>query len=291
MPQPPSFRTDESTALTEWSRQEVEAVVTDYLDMLTLELGGQPFNKSAHRRNLAPKLHGRSDASIEFKHCNTSAVLIELGFPYIHGYQPRGNYQRMLAEVVVELLGKTGSLDRVATMAVERPAISPGAVGFSTARVDAPRRQELARTEPLPLFHASKRDYLEREALNRSLGSAGEDFAVCFERWRLVACGHERLAEKIEHVSKTRGDGLGFDVLSFNLDGSERFIEVKTTNFGRETPFFLSQRELALSRNEKNAFHLYRIFEFRHRPRLFDLPGPIDAGCHLEPTAYRARFA
>ena len=44
----------------DWSREEVEAVVADYLHMLTQELAGQAFNKTTHRRALAMKLRSRS---------------------------------------------------------------------------------------------------------------------------------------------------------------------------------------------------------------------------------------
>ena len=33
----------------DWSRVEVEAIVADYLKMLTLELAGQRYNKTTHR--------------------------------------------------------------------------------------------------------------------------------------------------------------------------------------------------------------------------------------------------
>ncbi|MDO8318106.1 hypothetical protein [Rhodoferax sp.] len=65
----------------DWSREEVEAIIADYLNMLALELSGQSFNKTEHRKSLQTKLNGRSDASIEVKHCNISAAMIDLGFP------------------------------------------------------------------------------------------------------------------------------------------------------------------------------------------------------------------
>ena len=64
----------------DWSQQEVEAIVSDYLEMLTLEVKGKAFNKSEHRRMLKPLLQGRSDPSIERKHQNISAVLRDMGF-------------------------------------------------------------------------------------------------------------------------------------------------------------------------------------------------------------------
>jgi hypothetical protein len=46
--------------------------------------------------------------------------------------------------------------------------------------------------------------------------------------------GRDDLAQKVEWVAVTIGEGLGFDVLSFDADdGSERLIEVKTTGLGK----------------------------------------------------------
>jgi len=84
----------------DWSRQEVEATVEDYFAMLHAELRAEPFNKTQHRRHLASLLRARSDGAIERKHQNISAVLIELGFPYIQGYKPLSNYQQLLFDVV-----------------------------------------------------------------------------------------------------------------------------------------------------------------------------------------------
>ena len=70
--------------------------MADYFEMLRLELLGEPYNKSEHRRRLLPHLKGRTQASIELKHANISAVLFEMGIPFIDGYKPRKNYQRNL---------------------------------------------------------------------------------------------------------------------------------------------------------------------------------------------------
>lgn len=275
----------------DWSREEVEAIVADYLQMLTLELAGQSYSKTEHRRRLQGKLNGRTDASIEFKHGNISAAMIDLGFPYIRGYQPRANYQALLAVVAQEQVSEKPSLDDVALAAVQLPAVAPLQTDFSKVKSDPPSRRHRVAEPPSWLdLRAVKRDYFEREARNRSLGLAGEEFVVEFEHWRLVGIGQRRLADKVEHISKSKGDGLGYDVLSFETDGRERLIEVKTTTFGRDTPFFVSRGELALSRGAKDQFHLYRLFEFRKAPRLFDLAGSLERHCVLDPVTYRASF-
>lgn len=275
----------------EWSREEVEAIVADYLQMLTLELAGQSFNKSARRRALLPKLDGRSEASIEFKHCNITAALQDLGILSLSGYKRRANYQALLLDVVVSQIRQQSILDEAALAAVERPAVEPPQIDFSKVKSEAPRRQHRAAEAPHPsTFVGVKRDYLEREARNRSLGSAGEAFVIHFEQWRLAQFGQEQLAKRVERVSVSQGDGLGFDVLSFDASGRERYIEVKTTSFGGDTPFFVSQRELALSKHEQTQFHLYRLFEFRKAPRMFDLVGNLEQHCQLDPVSYRAAF-
>jgi hypothetical protein len=275
----------------DWSREEVETIVADYLQMLTLELAGQGFNKSEHRRRLQAKLNNRSDGSIEFKHGNISAAMIDLGFPYLRGYLPRANYQAILAMVAEEQVRGKTTLDQAALAAVQQPAVMPMQTDFSKVKTDAPARQHRAAGAGTPFFKATKRDYLEREAQNQSLGLAGEEFVVQFEHRRLIQIGQPSLADRVEHVAKTKGDGLGYDVLSFESNGQERLIEVKTTTFGRDTPFYVSRGELERSRGAKERFHLYRLFEFRKAPRMFDLPGALEQHCLLDPITYKASFS
>ena len=182
-------------------------------------------------------------------------------------------------------------LDQAALAAVQQPAIASAQTDFSNILTDAPTRQHrAAETATTLYFKPVKRDYLEREAHNQSLGLAGEQFALGYEHWRLVQAGQHRLADRVEHVSKTQGDGLGYDILSFDANGRERFIEVKTTSFGRETPFFVTNGELKRSNTAQDQFHLYRLFEFRKAPRLFDMQGAIEQHCRLDPVTYRASF-
>jgi len=79
-----------------WSNIEVELIVADYFILLSAELKGEHYSKADHCRALVPLLSGRSGGSIEFKHQNISAVLINLGQQYIKGYLPRYNYQKIL---------------------------------------------------------------------------------------------------------------------------------------------------------------------------------------------------
>jgi hypothetical protein len=276
----------------DWSKEEVELIVADYLRMLTLELTHQTFNKTKSRKALQQKLNGRSDKSIEFKHCNISAVMHLLGAPSIRGYRPLANYQLLLAEVVADQLKKHPLLNVAAAAAVDAPAAVAPIDVFQAVEAKAPKiSKKTAEPQFTPTFRAVKRDYLEREAINRSLGLAGEEFVVRFEQWRLQKAGQSKLAGRVEHVSVSRGDGLGYDVLSFEENGHERFIEVKTTSFGKETPFFVSRGEIALSDKAQGQFRLYRLYNFRTAPKFFSLSGPLSLQCKLDAVTYKASFS
>lgn len=276
-----------------WSHLEVEATVADYFHMLVMELSGQHYNKSAHRKALLLKLNNRTDGAIERKHQNISAILIEFGMPYISGYKPLGNYQSLLKEIVESHLIINKLVDGATDAACSIPAIVPLIHDYSKLLVDAPG-MHFATREPTAEYtasHPQKRDYLAKEARNASLGLAGEEFVLNYEHHRLWSLGKQTLADKVEHVSQSRGDGMGFDILSFNERGEERFIEVKTTAFGKETPFFISQGEIKFAQRHAEQFHLYRLFNFRREPKLFDLPGVVERHCSLEPTTYICKFS
>jgi len=278
-----------------WTREEVEATVADYLHMLTLELSGQAYNKTEHRRNLLKKLRSRNDGAVERKHQNISAVLIAHGWPYVSGYRPLGNYQGLLADVVADRIGQDLTIGRAAESAADQLAAMPLLTTTENLMVEPPKLVQSVKSPVSDYFahgrKGIKRDYLDREARNRSLGKAGEEFVVEYERQRLHEAGKKRLAEQVDHVAVSKGDGLGYDVLSFDTSGRELFIEVKTTAFGKDTPFFISKNEVEFSKAFPSDFHLYRLFEFRKTPRMFDLKGPVDRNCHLDPFSFVGRFS
>lgn len=279
---------------TGWSRLEVEATVADYLHMLVLEYSGQSYTKAAHRRALQSKLNGRTEAAIELKHQNISAVLHSLGFHWIPGYKPRGHYQALLREVVEEQLANNKLIDEAAQNAATSPAAAPLLDDFHNVLVEPPKLVVEAREPSAPAYYSSnpkKRDYLEREARNISLGRAGEEFVLNFEHFRLYELGQKKLADQVDHVSINKGDGLGFDILSFEPDGRERYIEVKTTAFAKETPFFISRGEIQFAQDHEEQFHLYRLYEFRKSPKLFDLVGKVERHCAVNPVSFICEFS
>lgn len=275
-----------------WSRFEVEAAVSSYREMLHLELAGIPYNK--RERNLAlQKVIRRNASAIEFKHQNISAILNNSGVPYISGYKPRGNFQTLLEEIVAAHLIENPDINSLAAKVVQRQDFPKrGWKELLSIKVDPP-----SGIGQMPLYGGrlneefqpvAKRNYVEMENRNSALGLAGEKLIMEYEHERLWRAGHRELADRIEHVSVTKGDHLGYDVLSFEEDGKERLIEVKTTQFGQMTPFFASPNEVKVSNDHSDSYHLYRVFSFSRNAKLFSLEGALASTCELTPAAFRA---
>ena len=62
------------------------------------------------------------------------------------------------------------------------------------------------------------------------------------------------IAYKVEHTSVLKGDGEGYDILSFEDTGAELLIEVKTTKYGHYTPFFVTRNEVEVSRRNSDRY-------------------------------------
>jgi hypothetical protein len=170
-------------------------------------------------------------------------------------------------------------------------APTPGALDLDTIIEDPPAEIVGPEESGKPWLSRKGRkiDFAQRDALNRQLAKLGEEFVVHLERHRLLLAGRDDLARRVLWAAVEIGDGLGFDVLSFDdRDESEKLIEVKTTGLGKFFPFYVTGNEVRCSEDMAGQFHLFRVFDFGRAPRAYILTGSLKATCHLEPTQYRA---
>jgi hypothetical protein len=284
----------EPEAARDWTEQEVRLTVADYFAMLEAEVNDEPYRKSEHRKALIPHLTGRSEGSVEFKHQNISAVLVEMGLPYVEGYKPRGNYQGLLATEVESFLDQhPGFLDKLAAAPTLNPADLPATTtpDLNQIIVDPPEKiiAPSPTTKPWLSMKGQKIDFAERDAANRRLARLGEEFVFNLERHRLREEGRDDLASKVQWVSQTIGDGLGFDILSFDeTDDSKRMLEVKATGLGKFFPFHVTGNEVRCSEDIPDQYHLFRVFNMGREPQIYILHGSLNILCQLEPVLFRA---
>ena len=158
-----------------------------------------------------------------------------------------------------------------------------------------PAPSNKARTGVGTLGFQSKKqpDYSAQDAKNRDLGLKGELLVIAHEQRVLEQAGRLDLAQKIVHVSQIEGDSAGYDIRSYDTEGSPKFIEVKTTKGGAQTPFFISPNEIDFSAKNADHYLVYRLYEFDQQTghaKAFTLTGDISEQLDLEPTGFRARL-
>ena len=279
-----------------WSDPEVDAIVEDYFIMLRQEQEGRRYNKTEHRRALMETVD-RSKGSIERKHMNISAVMARFGLPYIDGYKPYRNYQRALYKAVENHLHNDPELHAIlkgeASAVRERPPefrIEP-----SLPFEDAPSREDTPGQgipEEIQRILQRFEPPAERDARNRKLGREGEEYVFEAERYRLSKLRRPDLADEVRWVARDDGDGYGFDILSFRGTGNEankeRWLEIKTTNGPRTTPFFITKNELRVSEKHPDVFRVVRVYDFQKKVRAYCLKPPLEDRVTLTPAIYSA---
>ncbi|MCQ2005266.1 DUF3883 domain-containing protein [Rhizobium sp. NRK18] len=271
-----------------WTDTENDLIVADYFEMLQLDLAGRTYNKAEHNRRLQQVI-GRSRTSIEFKHQNISAALKGFGEDWIPGYKPAFNYQKSLDGAVARWFSANPAwLERRPEPTWSSAFREPQAlwIGPPPTMSNQPPPQELEQM----LRIARKFDVAGRDERNRILGRAGEELILAYERATLEAAGRADLAKNVRWISDEEGDGLGYDIASFDQSGGERLIEVKTTNGWERTPFHISRNELAVAQERRSEWRLLRLWNFSRAPKAFELTPPLEAHVTLTATAFQASF-
>lgn len=126
---------------------------------------------------------------------------------------------------------------------------------------------------------------------NRKIGVAGEHWVFNAEKERLKDLNLN--ANLLEYVARDKGDGCGYDIKSVEDDGiTPRYIEVKTTAGSLSQSIYFTNNEMAFSKDYKDNYYLYRVYNFKSADRPADLlivKGGLDE-IYAEPVLYRANI-
>lgn len=253
--------------------------------MLAAELRGERPVKAHAVRDLGQVLPARNSASIERKMQNISAVLDGLGLEWIDGYKPLVNLQHELRIAVLETLEHQHRLGE--SLAEYRDNILPAPMPVQRATDDVlVHPPSIGARKPRSIGVTVGPMGALQDFKNRRLGRNGEEWVIGVEREQLRRAGRSDLANRVEWTAQDVGDGTGYDVASFRVDGSPLLIEVKTTNLGVRTPFHITRWEVEVSRLKAERWALYRVFDFRSDPRLYRLEGSVDESASLVPSVF-----
>lgn len=107
-------------------------------------------------------------------------------------------------------------------------------------------------------------------------GRIGEEFVVDFEQKRLKKLGRLDLSQRVKWISQSSACE-GYDVLSYEVSGTNRFIEVKSTVANRFV-FEMSEGEWQVAKRKGEQYYIYRVTSVRNKPqvKIFQNPGSLE---------------
>lgn len=196
-----------------------------------------------------------------------------------------GAEQQTAADDEVGDAGHKDHASENAVYGIDKPAELPIEIDFEVVLVEPP--QPKAPSGKKVKSKSGKIDGVQKARANSATGKLGEDFTIRYERWRLRE--HPALLEKIRHVSQ-EDDNLGYDIHSFELDGSPRFVEVKGTLGPLESRFFLSANELQAAEQKGASYVILRVAQLPGNPVCCEIRYPFDGKLDLVVSNYGVTF-
>jgi hypothetical protein len=141
---------------------------------------------------------------------------------------------------------------------------------------------------------STKKGKVERKAkLLKRLGTRGELIVLQYESDYLIENGRKDLAEMIIHTAKT-DDSAGYDIISYELDGQRKYIEVKATKLPPgKAQFFISSNEKQKAETLEN-YSIYIVHGVTtYNPKIWKIGNvfkPLSKKIKIEPISYSVRL-
>lgn len=110
------------------------------------------------------------------------------------------------------------------------------------------------------------------------IGELGELIIMNEENLKLGRLGLSNLKPK--HVSKLIGDGLGYDIESYNEHGDKIHIEVKTTR-GNSHKFYITPNEYRTMKRLNSSYYIKRVYNIDEQTKSYEIE-TISANAFIE---------
>jgi len=142
-----------------------------------------------------------------------------------------------------------------------------------------------------PSYAMSEERFKAIQKIREQIGLAGETWVVNYEINELESNGLYELSKEVKRISSAN-IAAGYDVLSYEFIGAEKYIEVKTTALSK-AEFFLSANELDVAKEFRNRYWIYFVSEIFGAPKLHKIYNPaseIGRTLHLTPINFKVRL-
>jgi len=103
---------------------------------------------------------------------------------------------------------------------------------------------------------------------SKKVGRAGEEHVYKYEYKKLMDHGREDLAKKIVKQYEDLSFFPGYDIKSFNEDGEEIFIEVKSTISKGKDHFEISDNEVLAAKSLEGSYFIYQVTNALVNPKI-----------------------
>ena len=119
-------------------------------------------------------------------------------------------------------------------------------------------------------------NYSEQQAISQKIGDRGEELVLRNEIEKIKQWGlPDEILSKVRRVS-LESDDYGFDILSFDKDGNERYLEVKTTKTnGKNFSFILTRNEFEHAKTYGSRYSFVIVFDILCNPRIWYMGNPF----------------
>jgi hypothetical protein len=137
--------------------------------------------------------------------------------------------------------------------------------------------------------NSEQSDYESNSKKAKRIGDRGEQIVIKVEREYLVNNGKENLANKVESI---KNDRKGYDILSYDLNGDEKLIEVKSTlgDIGNSV-IKITSNEVEVAKQSNNYF-IYVVYNTgTTNPKIWKINSDtFIKEENLIPVVYRIKF-
>lgn len=137
-----------------------------------------------------------------------------------------------------------------------------------------------------------KTDYVKLAKEQYNTGLKGEELVLRLERSRLLDLN----LNPDEHIkwSASESDSYGYDIESVEYQNGKLvkiYIEVKSSKDIKDTSFFISKKEIEVSKQKQNRYRVFRIFDITSSmPKYYVVSGEIEENFYLDPVTFSARY-
>lgn len=149
-----------------------------------------------------------------------------------------------------------------------KPALFTAVTGIVNKNLKPISENEInIRKERSKTFVGRDVDWAKKYEDNQEIGNMGEEFIYQYERDKVASFSKGDI-ERVQHLSKLQGDGLGYDISSIDKDGNILRIEVKTTSGSADSIFYMSRNEKKFFEEyEDDGAVIYRVYNFDRNTR------------------------